>query len=492
MLRVDSTLSQSCPPSSPLVVFAFEKSGLSVWPLFSSAPVVQAFAWAQKEGFEGKCGQNQLVHTPNKKIPRVVFIGLGPRKDATLETLRQGMASLVRLAERQSIKQLFTKLPLIGNAGGSAHAAAEGTLLGAYAYTRYKTNSESKKAVESILVSVKNGAEKKTMDQGFARGLLFAEATNFARDLINQPPSDTTPSDLVSIAKTVAKKGIKLTVLNKQQMAKLGMGALLGVNRGSGKPPFFIHLIYRPNTKPKRRIALCGKGITFDSGGLSLKPAKSMETMKDDMSGAAAVLAIFALLPRLKPAVEIHGFAALTENMPGENALKPGDVLRSLQGKTIEVLNTDAEGRLILADTLAYACRQKPDEIIDVATLTGACRIALGDKIAALMGNNADLLQRLKNSSNDSGEKLWELPLEKEYRKGLDSKVADIKNIGPAGEAGTIMGGLFLSEFVERGLPWAHIDIANVAWTDEGTALSPAGGTGAMVRTLLHYLISLQ
>jgi leucyl aminopeptidase len=263
------------------------------------------------------------------------------------------------------------------------------------------------------------------------------------------------------------------------------------VNRGSAQPPAFLHWSYKPARGPvRRRIGICGKGITFDSGGLSLKPPKSMETMKMDMSGAAAVFAVFKALSKLKPQVEVHGFTPLTENMPGGRATKPGDILTTMRGKTIEVLNTDAEGRLVLADALSYACRQNVDEILDLATLTGACVVALGNDIAAIMGTDSKLISKVKSASQLSGEKVWELPLEEDYKSHMDSPIADIKNIGRAGEAGTIIGGLFLKEFVDEGKPWVHIDIAGTAWTDAQNALSAPGGTGVMVRTLLHHILS--
>jgi leucyl aminopeptidase len=251
-----------------------------------------------------------------------------------------------------------------------------------------------------------------------------------------------------------------------------------------------IHLRYRPRKPARKSVALVGKGITFDSGGLSLKPAASMETMKMDMSGAAAVLGVFHRISRHAPPVEVHGVIATTENMPGGRAYKPGDVLTALNGKTMEVLNTDAEGRLILADALAYAERQKPDAIVDLATLTGAVVIALGPLLVGLMSNDEALASRVRSAAEAEGESLWELPLVPEYRPDIKSKVADIKNIGGSREAGTIIGGLFLQEFVEK-TPWVHLDIAGPAWLDRDFPSRPylhPGGTGIMIRTLLRLL----
>jgi leucyl aminopeptidase len=319
----------------------------------------------------------------------------------------------------------------------------------------------------------------------------YCEGAVLARDLINGPPSDVTPKVLADTARKIAKgKGIQLKVYDKKALKRMGAGGILGVNIGSSQEPFLIHLHYKPSGKPKKSIAIVGKGITFDSGGLSLKPAGSMETMKMDMSGAAAVLGVFSQLSRFKPNVEIHGIIPTTENMPGGKAYKPGDVLKALNGKTMEVLNTDAEGRLILADALSYAVRQKADEIVDMATLTGACVVALGSLVSGAMTNNPKLLERVKKSTLSTGESIWELPLVKEYREDIKSKVADIKNIGGGREAGTITAGLFLQEFVGD-TPWVHLDIAGPAYLEREFPALPYlshGGTGLMVRSLLTFL----
>lgn len=311
-----------------------------------------------------------------------------------------------------------------------------------------------------------------------------------ARDLINGAPSDVTPKVLADTAKKIAKGPVKLRLYTKKELKRMGAGGILGVNIGSAQEPFLIHLHYSPKGRPKKSVALVGKGITFDSGGLSLKPAGSMETMKMDMSGAAAVLGVFSQISKIHPNVEVHGIVPTTENMPGGRAYKPGDVLTAMNGKTMEVLNTDAEGRLILSDGLSYAVRQKPDQIIDMATLTGACVVALGSLVSGAMGNDSKLLEQLKEATEAEGEPIWELPLVKEYRDDIKSKVADIKNIGSAREAGSIIGGLFLQEFVgDR--PWVHLDIAGPAYLEREYASVPYltyGGTGLMVRSLLAFL----
>jgi leucyl aminopeptidase len=376
---------------------------------------------------------------------------MGLESDLTLEQLRRSVGIATKTCSALGTKSFYLRPPMIGdNPQDVAQTVAEGIILSLYRYTEYKSNPQFLSKLLSIGIIAKDTNELKAFGTGLKLGEIFSRATCFARDLINRPPSDTTPEDIVKEAKKIAKGAIQLKTFNKTQIQKMGMGALLGVNRGSHRPPYFIHFIYRSSSKPKIKIGICGKGITFDSGGLSLKPAASMETMKYDMAGAATVLAIFKALSELKPSnIEIHGFAPLTENMPGGNALKPGDVLKTMRGKTIEVLNTDAEGRLVLSDTLTYACRQQLDEIVDIATLTGACVVALGTQIVGLMGTSDLLKEKIKSASQKAGEKVWELPLEKEYLSLIKSPVADIKNIGPVGEAGTIIGGLFLKEFVE-------------------------------------------
>jgi leucyl aminopeptidase len=278
-------------------------------------------------------------------------------------------------------------------------------------------------------------------------------------------------------------------ILDRAACERMGMGAFLGVNRGSTEPPQFIHLTYVPRRPARRRIALIGKGITFDSGGLDLKTSDGMATMKGDMSGAAAVLGVLKVLPRLRPAVEVHGLIAATDNMPSGSATKPGDVLRAMNGKTIEVNNTDAEGRLTLADAIAYARKEvKPHEIVDIATLTGAAAVALGSLCAGAMSNDRALEARVLAAGARAGERLWPLPLIDEYREGLRSEVADLRNTGPR-PGGAITAGLFIREFAGD-TPWVHLDIAGVAFTEKDLPYSPKGGVGFGARTLLEFVLT--
>jgi len=311
-----------------------------------------------------------------------------------------------------------------------------------------------------------------------------------ARDLINEPPSVTTATFLGAQAQRHCRgRGLAVEVWGKKKIESMRLAGLLAVNRGSLEEPRFIVIHYKPARKAKKKVALIGKGITFDSGGLSLKPAKSMETMKLDMSGGAAVIGAMSRLPYLSLDVEVTGYIPTTDNLPGGNAQKPGDVIRYLNGKTIEVLNTDAEGRLILADALALAARQRPDYMINLATLTGACVVALGTQVGGIFSNHQPLADQLIRCARETGEKLWQLPLVKEYREQLKSSVADMRNIGGS-HGGAITAALILQEFVAE-IPWAHLDIAGPAFTEADSAICPKGGTGFGVRTLLKFLSTL-
>ncbi len=455
----------------------------------------EAPAVAREDGFKGRELETFLYRPKDgKPADRIILIGLGKKKDFTNETLRRAATKVLRAAESLSLKKIHVSA-LEQAAWGPSQAQefqafCEGLYLGAYAFDRHKSASPEKaKPVEEVVVLLdENSVSTKA---ALRRAKLFSQATMLARDLINEPPSRMNPETLANEAKKIHKADLSVKIFETKELERIGMGALLGVGVGGAVPPRLVEIIYKPSGKAKKVVALVGKGITFDSGGLSLKPAASMETMKDDMSGAAAVLGVMSVLPDLAPQVEVRGYMAIAENMPGGRAQKPGDVVKALNGKTIEVLNTDAEGRLVLSDALSYACSKKPDVVIDIATLTGACVIALGHRISAIMTNTPKLFAELKAAGEVAGEKFWELPLEKDYAGDVKSKIADLQNIGKRrGEAGTIIGGLFLQEFVDN-RPWAHMDIAGPSWTDSDQPYCPTGGTGHPVRTLLHYIENL-
>ena len=442
------------------------------------------------ERFQGKPGAVTHVHLANGfGASRVVVTGLGSRKDSGAEMVRRAAALGLRRARDLGARTVA--LDVLGDrlsVRERAHAAVEGAILGTYVFDRYK-REKSDKAVETLRVVAADAKQAREVTEGARRGQIFAESTWLARDLINAPANDIHPTYIAEVARQVAREGkLKLKVLERDECAKLGMGAFLGVAQGSPEqPPKFIHLTYTPSGRVAKRVAIIGKGITFDSGGLDLKSAEGMSRMKNDMSGAAAVLGIMKALPKLGAKVEVHGFIAATENMPSGTAFRPGDVLRAMNGTTIEIGNTDAEGRLTLADALCYAAQfVKPQEMIDMATLTGACVVALGSLCSGLMASDQRLADRLLAAARAAGERVWQLPLIDEYKEQFRSDVADLNNTGGR-NGGAITAGLFLREFAGD-IPWAHLDIAGPAFIDKDSPLGPKGATGVAVRTILTYL----
>ncbi len=444
------------------------------------------------EKFEGKPSQTSHFYTAGR-IPakRVLVVGLGKRSDLDIEGVRRAAATALRRA--RDIGATIVSSELLGDRLPPrlrAQAMAEGAILGTYTFERHK-KEKSNKVVEELRVVEPDRRHHSQVQEGLHRGEIFATATCYTRNLVNEPANHVTPTYLAKAADEIARVGkLKLTVYERADCQKMGMGAYLGVAQGSQEPPKFIHLAYAPKGRVRKKIAVVGKGITFDSGGLDLKTADGMLRMKDDMSGAAAVLAIMRSLPALGLPIEVHGIIAATENMPSGTAQRPGDIVSAMNGTTIEIGNTDAEGRLTLADALAYAVKVvKPDEVIDLATLTSACVIALGNLCSGVMWSNKPLADRILAAAEASGEKMWPLPLIEEYKEGLKSDVADLNNVGPRG-GGALTAGLFLKEFAGT-VPWVHIDIAGTAFTEKDLPLGPKGGTGVGVRTMLTYLHSL-
>ena len=386
-------------------------------------------------------------------------------------------------SKRRSVASLLLDaLPPEVDKAVAAQAAAEGSALADYRFTRYKSDATNG-TLESVVLVGKGG---KKAAGGTERGAAIAQAVALARDLVNTPPGDLTPPDLAKAAVTACEAvGLTVEVIDEKQAKKLGLGGLVGVGQGSINPPRMVKITYEPTGTSRGSLAWVGKGITFDSGGLSIKPADGMMTMKGDMGGAAAVLAAMTVLPSTQPKVKVTGYLCAAENMPSGTAIRPGDVLRISNGKTVEVLNTDAEGRLVLADGLSMAVRDGADAIVDLATLTGACTVALGGRIAGLMANHDELRQQVQDAADRVGEDVWHLPLPEEYRKQLDSEVADLKNVTGNRGAGALTAGLFLREFVD-GTPWVHLDIAGPGWADDSPEpYVQKGGTGFGVRTLV-------
>jgi leucyl aminopeptidase len=439
--------------------------------------------------FHARDGQSLLHRVEGKARPlTVALVGLGKPAERSLEQWRRAAAAASRAARAEGARRaavFFAKAK-----PEEVVAAAEGVALSGYRFERYRKAPDEKKPELSEVALVGPDLDVRRVAERLDDLGRCLPAVFFARDLVNEPPSILTASELAERTVRMCRGGaVRVESMGLREIRRLHLNGLIAVNRGSVEEPRFLRMRYRPRGRRKLKVALVGKGITFDSGGLSLKPPGSMETMKQDMAGAAAVCATMAAIGRLEPAVEVNGYVSSTDNLPSGSAQKPGDVIRYRNGKTVEVLNTDAEGRLILADALALACEERHDVIIDVATLTGACRVALGTQVAGVMGNQQDLVDRLVAHGREAGEMLWPLPLVKEYRDELKSSVADLKNVG-GGFAGAITAALFLQEFVE-GAAWAHLDIAGPAFADKDWPYCPKGGTGFGVRTLLRYLTSL-
>lgn len=429
-------------------------------------------------GFDAKEGSVAVVPGAPGGPGVVVVVGLGEAGSVTPDVLRRASGTAARAAPRQvSLATTLAEI-LPANLGEASQAVTEGTLLGAYRFDRFKSGDGDPRLER---VTVLGGDEG-----GVRRGEAYAAATALARDLANTPAGDMAPAALAAAAERLASERLAVEVWDEERIRSERLGGLLAVNAGSALPPRLIRLSYTPPGDVRGTVVLVGKGITFDSGGLSLKTAESMTTMKTDKSGAAAVLGAMSALAFLAPPVRVLAIVPATENMPSGTAVKPGDVFTARNAKTVEVLNTDAEGRLVLADALALAAEEAPDAIVDVATLTGACLVALGDKWAGLLSNDDAVAGAVEAAARRAGEPVWRLPLPPEYRKHLDSEVADLKNIGVR-NGGALTAGLFLQEFVGD-VPWAHLDIAGPARAESDESYVPKGATGFATRTLLEFV----
>ncbi len=449
----------------------------------------------EREHFEGERHSHRLLFTAGRIPARFILIlGLGKKSECTLATLREVGAQLTRAAHEVGATSAALVLERGEWAGADApargRAIVEGAHLGGYRFLAYRTNDKLHRKELAALTLLYTGAPK-PVEQAAAPGRIVTEATNAARDLVNTPPADATPRIIARTAKRIAKqRKLRCTVWGTEAIRKARMHCLLAVARGSAEPPTFTTLVYKPKKRARGKVALVGKGVTFDSGGISLKPPRSMETMKEDMAGAATVLAAMAAIAQLAPPVEVHAFLPAAENLPDGKALRPGDIITARNGKTIEILSTDAEGRLLLADALALAADKGFDAIVDLATLTGGAAYVAGELFTPAMGTDRRLVERLTKAGEAAGEPMIALPLVEEYMKGYTSGIADLNNTGK-GKAQTILGGLFLKEFVGE-TPWAHLDIAASAWTTEELPLSGKGATGAMVRTLVEFVTAFR
>ncbi len=443
---------------------------------------------------KGKRNEITLIHSMGKIAPeRVVVAGLGKEEEITLSVIRGVAAEACRFLRRVGATQVATIAHGAGVGGidaeKSAQAVTEGAMLGLYTFRKHQTKEAEEGEIEQLLIVERDEEKLAALERGCAGGRIMAEATNLARDMANEPANYMTPTHMAEVAHRVADEwGLECRILEQADMERLGMGALLSVARGSRQPPKLILLSYKGGDPSKSPLGLVGKGITFDSGGISIKPSEGLGDMKGDMAGGAAVIAAMRAIGELRPEVSITALVPATENLPDGAALKPGDIIRALNGKTIEVVNTDAEGRLILADALSYALKLGLSPVVDVATLTGACHIALGDLCTGAFGNNQDLMDKVINAGEEAGEYIWQMPMYEEYREQNKSDIADIKN--SAGRwGGAITGAQFLAEFVEE-TPWVHLDIAGPSHAEKDRTYLVKGATGVAVRTLANLILT--
>jgi leucyl aminopeptidase len=443
----------------------------------------------------GKLSETAIIHSLGKMpAGRVAIVGLGKSKELTPDNIRIAIADACRVLRKKGAKHV--DITLIGavvnniNPQTAAESIVEGAILGLYKFNRHITKKSEQGEIKRIVLIDRDSKNKTAMQRGVNAGKILAEAANLARDMVNEPSNFMTPTIMAKEAREIAGKyGLEIEVLERKQMKEMGMGALLGVAQGSQEPPKFIVLKYLGKNTKTIDIALVGKGITFDSGGISLKPSDNMGDMKSDMAGAASVIAAISAIAQFKPKVNVMAIVAATENMPSGNALKPADVLTAMNGKTIEIISTDAEGRVILADALGYANKQRAKRIVDIATLTGACIVALGDVATGAFTNNQTLLDKVMAASNEVGDKIWQMPTFDDYKEQNKSDVADLKNTGGR-KGGAITAALFVGEFAEK-TPWVHLDIAGTGFLDKPKGYYCKGATGVPTRALIKLVLSL-
>ncbi len=449
------------------------------------------------ESFKGKEGETLLVYSlgriPAKKI---ILLGLGKEENLKEEVIRNLAAKAVKEAGKAKAAAI-AMLPIGLDRNISAEivgqCVAEGAMLASYKFNKYKTTDRKsmEEGIKEIYLLNEEESINTRLEKGIEVGKKLSDGTIVARDLVNEPSNVVTPTAMASKAVEIASKhGLEVSILEREDMERMGMGSFLGVTKGSEEPPKLIAIKYFGNKDDDEIIGLVGKGLTFDSGGISLKPGAGMDAMKSDMGGGAAVLGAMDVIGALKPKVNVLAIVGACENMPSGKAYKPGDILTSMNGKTIEILNTDAEGRLVLIDCITYAVQQGATKIVDLATLTGACIVALGHTTTALVSNNDDFVKQLENAADSAGERVWQLPSFPEYKELIKSDIADLKNVGDRG-AGTITAGLFLGEFVED-RPWVHMDIAGTCMTSSDKGYYVKGATGVGVRTLYHLVKSME
>jgi leucyl aminopeptidase len=477
-----------------VVVFKDEKADEGILKELDEASGGVVRSVIESEELKGKEGETVYVHLASAgsglRARRLLLIGVGAREDYKQSQLSQMAGASVRFLRGKNIKTIGLVTRTDIDAEMASAAAAEGAIIGLFEPDKYRTVDKEERTIERLVI-ISEGADEEALKRGAERGRIIGESVNFTRDLSNEPGAYMTPSDLAERAREIANEfGLNVDVLDEARMEQEGMGALLSVSRGSEEDAKLIILKYTPRDATAKDeenlLALIGKGITFDSGGISLKPGENMELMKYDMTGGATVLGAMRAIAQLKPSIPVLGVVPASENLPSGKATKPGDVVTAMSGKTIEIINTDAEGRLVLSDAICYAKKLGAKRIIDMATLTGAVSIALGDVNTAVLGTDQKLIDEVIASGKEVGEKFWQLPLDKEYTKQIKSDIADIKNVGGR-KAGTITAAAFLKEFAD-GVSWAHLDIAGTAWGDDVKPYRAKGPTGIAVRTLLRFV----
>ncbi|MBI5179887.1 MAG: leucyl aminopeptidase [Nitrospirae bacterium] len=474
-----------------IAIGLFEKETIERYKAFDKATNGLISGLIKRGEFKGKVDEILfLIPSAGLKAKRIMLLGLGEKEKFTVDKVRHSSAKAGQEMRNKDIKNFA--MPILSiqeDKKRIGQAITEGLLLGLYQFDEYKTEKKNGKKINEAVIVLDKKADERAIKNGVETGMILAEAANFTRDLVNRPSNDKTPIMLADEAKRMAKRfGVSCRILDEKGIKRLKMGGLIGVSKGSKEPPRFIILEHNRNKKGVDTIVIVGKAITFDSGGISIKPSENMEKMKYDMSGGAAVMGAMMAAARLKISLHIVGLIPATENLPSGTAQKPGDIVRMMDGKTVEIISTDAEGRMILGDALIYAKRYKPDAVIDLATLTGACVIALGNDAIGMMGTDDKLKEKIKKAGELSYERVWELPLWDEYGELIKSDIADLKNVGGR-PAGTITGGYFLSRFIER-CSWAHLDIAGTAWEEKGRPYKPKGASGVGVRLLSELFLN--
>ncbi len=477
-LKIRNVREKDCVCEALILPLTEGPSGSNEIPVPSLSKLIKKISSRQ---FRGKKNELFFVPAPGDIKPEgVLLVGLGKGAEVSAETLRQAGGKAASYLRDLGIRDIALSTSLISGLDLSPALFVEGALLGLYTYARYRAEKEKKEIRKITVLAGPSGKLSSEIDWAGT----IASSVRFARDLINTPSNDMTPAHLAAAARSLGRRNVRVKILERKDAQRLGMGSYLSVAKGSHEPPKFIILEYKGSAQAP--VVLVGKSITFDSGGLSLKPADGMEKMKYDMAGGAAVLGVLKAASEAGLPANVIGILPAAENLPGGSATKPGDVVRAIDGTTIEITNTDAEGRMVVADGIGYARRLKPRAIIDIATLTGACSIALGGEVIAMMGNNRALMEDMKKSGDSVYERVWEMPLFEEYREYLKSDIADIKNA--AGRTGSLVASAsFLSRFAGD-VPWVHLDIAGTAWAEKDKPYNPRGATGIGVRLLSHFI----